>query len=144
MNNPIKMKFADIIMVILVFIILGIFLISLSYPNSQEVGENSRSRILAITPLGTDMEDTIALIKRNGVLLGIHHIDYEHGYAISGRPSWQFLHDEIVIGEKSIRGFFRQSSNKELVVSGIQILWGFDKDSKLIDVYVWIPTEDDL
>ena len=113
-------------------------------PPSLKPGKSTVEDILYYTPIGTDMEDAIDIIKKRlNSKLGIHYIDYNYGYALSGNPSWAFTPDDIIIGSKSIRGYFRiitkgyffdrSHSSKE------QIFWGFDEEGKLIDVYIWIP-----
>jgi hypothetical protein len=124
------------------FIVLIIVLIFVFFLRSPKTAEQMRADVLKTTPIGMSMEDVVW--RANSNRLGIHHIDNEFGYALSGRASWSFFPDEVVVGEKSVRGFFRDSSNPEFPVSGIQIFWGFDENSKLIDVYIWMPVEDDL
>jgi len=125
--------------VVFLMIILTILLASPYGPRYY-----TREDVLRVTPIGTSMEDTIRLIRRSN-RIGIHHIDHEHGFAISGNGSWNFTDDEEIVGVASIRGYFR------IIVrdfpfdrsrsSSEHIFWGFDENGKLVDVYIWPPNE---
>jgi hypothetical protein len=91
------------------------------------------------------MEDVITHLSNSGEL-GIHYINYDYGYTISAKQPFQLSPDELalidkdtIIGTKSIGGFFRDKTYSRRPISDIGIFWGFDEDSKLIEVSVWKP-----
>ena len=96
--------------------------------------ENVRSYALELTPLGTSMEDVIAVVKREK-RWAIDRIIYEKGYIYPpGKP------DISIMSEKSIKvhaGTYRSFTMYIYTVSTIvTIYWGFDEDGNLIDIYV--------
>ena len=97
-----------------------------------------RNDILWQTPLGTEMDEVIEVVERGARLKGweIRGISHNMGYVnYSIRiPDWPDItaSGHPVIGEKSIRVYL----GKRLFFWHITASWGFDKDGKLIDVYI--------
>ena len=136
MNKVVKITLVSVI-IFTAFIALVVFQL-----RGQSI--STHDDILRLTPIGTSMETVINRI-RNTNELGIHHIDNEFGFALSGNPSWLFTDEDEIIGVKSIRGYFRiiirdRPFNRSRS-SYEHILWGFDEDGKLIDVFIWHPSE---
>ena len=91
--------------------------------NSLEI----RKDILILTPVGTDVENVVNVIEENDMFYWDRYINQEIGY----------MADEVgeeIVGKKSIRATIKKKTfpfNKSIV-----IFWGFDEESKLIDVMV--------
>ncbi len=82
--------------------------------------------ILKLTPIGMNMKDVIKIIEKQAEW-EIDYISYEHGY--------DRLEDDVSIGEKSIRAFIGEYRN--IFLTSVTVFWAFNKNSKLIDVYIW-------
>jgi len=106
-----------------------------------------RNQILSITPLGTSIEDVIAIIE-NSDDFGHMHVDFERGLyrpptGIYGLPSW-IGQPARHVGEMyvsahigSYRAWYRWFH-----ITGKSIIWGFDEDGALVEVYIreqWGP-----
>jgi len=108
------------------FIAVGFFVMAIYYYNSVVPPEAViRKRMLWGTPIGTDMSDVIQYVEkhRKWELL---HISHEEGY----------LDYETVetIGVQEVRAYIGHYYNPFEVVA--EVYWGFDENSKLVDVYV--------
>ena len=99
-----------------------------------------RERILKLTPIGTNMEDVIKTIEGKEKW-ETRYINYEHGYMRPGRPESAdiALGRETIVGEKSIRVFIGEYRN--IFITSVTVFWGFDENSKLIEIYVWKDTD---
>lgn len=84
--------------------------------------------ILKLTPIGTSMEDVIKVIESRRKW-ELEHINYENGYRYRKEK------EDKIIGEKSIRVFIGDYRN--VFVTSVTVFWGFDENSKLIEVWVW-------
>ena len=91
--------------------------------------EHIRRSMLEDTPIGTSIEDVIDIIE-NKEKWEIIYVSYEHGYFRRG-PS---------VGEKSIRALIGDYGFLFLKTS-VSVYWGFDEDSKLIEIAVWKSTD---
>ena len=95
-----------------------------------------RFYILQLTPIGTNMERVIEVIesKENWET---RYISYESGYDGPGplSPEDIALGKTRTVGEKSIEVYLGEYQN--IFVTSVTVFWGFDKDSKLIDIYIW-------
>ena len=131
----VKIKSSSLIL--LATIILGISIaIVLNINPLSRSKQHIRKDILSLTPLGMDMKEVIEIIESKREW-SVMNIIYDGGYInydekIPGWPT-SSLSKLSVIGEKCIivylgyYGFIR---------TDVTASWGFDKDSKLIDVYV--------
>ena len=88
-----------------------------------------RNDILSLTPIGTSMDDVLAVINRkvNSDGWRIRIIRHDTGYADYSRRGFP------VVGEQSIIVDIGRSFMGWVAVD---IAWGFDEDGNLIDVYV--------
>ena len=129
-NRKVIMSF----LILLLFVILMIILLVTQLSNPlNKPNEELRNDILQLTPLGTEMESVIAIIENNNKW-EIRNISYEFGYRLPNVPT---THPRV--GEKHINvyaGRYRSPRNF-FINTYVNILWGFDKDGVLIDVYIW-------
>ena len=116
-----------------IVLILAIIVLLNPLRRSQEYIKND---ILKLTPMGTSMEDVIEIIERKRQW-EIDYISYDHGYRKPGKPEHSdiALGRETIVGEKSIRVFVGEYRN--IFITSVTVFFGFDKDSKLIEIYVW-------
>ena len=133
LNKPVK-----ITLMILVWIAIMILVHFLMNPLSRPEA-SVRNYILRITPLGTDMEDVIAIVE-NRAGWEVRLINHTSGFIHQGPriPGWPT--DErgrTVIGEKSIKveGSYR-AFYRYFLESVVNINWGFDANGKLVEVTV--------
>jgi hypothetical protein len=117
--------------ILLLLIILLIILIYLTNPlfKSEETLQND---ILKLTPLGTSIDEVIKIIKTRKKWR-ITQISNDHGYI------YQKSYPLKEIGNKSIRAEIGEYGF--ILVTNVTIFWGFDENSKLIDVWVWKTTD---
>ena len=117
-----------------------------TYEVTDEIMVNLRTEVLGRTPIGTDMEDAIRIINNNTRFV-IRHIREELGYSISGGFPWDMSvveSEDAIIGTKSIGAGVPRPWDRDNFIDGLWIFWGFDEDSKLIDVYVWKVPDDNI
>lgn len=117
--------------------LLIIFMIII-YSNSLLCSEDRiRANLLRHTPIGTDMDDAIKFIKNNKNW-EIDHISNESGYTLRwGRPEEPSPDDIALgrtIGKQSIR--ITIGEYKIIFITSVVVFWGFDENSKLIDLHV--------
>ena len=130
-----KMKYLIISLLALsLLVVVAVAVVnSLSLRRSQASIKDS---ILQLTPIGMDMENVIAVIESKRKWK-VEYISYEHGFTRPGRPDPNDIASGwgSVVGEKSIRVFLGDYRN--IFITSVSVFWGFDADSKLIDVHVW-------
>lgn len=90
--------------------------------------ENIRERLLESTPIGTNMGDVIKFIENNKKWK-IDQISYEHGFNHQG------IYPSREVGEKSIR--VELGDYRFVLETSVTVFWGFNKNSELIDIWVW-------
>jgi len=117
--------------------------------------EKIRESILEITPIGMDMEEVLEIIEKNKKW-EVADIEHEYGYEIiDGIPYYNYSDQgDNIVGSKSIRGFVGKYTGEydslerfweEGITAAlylffetyVEVYWGFDENSKLIDVCVW-------
>lgn len=120
----------------LVIIIIVTVITVLSNP-LRKSQEQIRKSILEITPIGTSMEDVVKAIESNKKW-EIEWISYEHGYGIDkwGRPG---ENNDTHVGDKSLRVYL--GSYRNIFETGVLVYFGFDENSKLIDIAVRKDTD---
>ena len=98
--------------------------------NPLRYSENEiKDFMMKATPVNSDMKTVIELIeKRNWA---IRYISEEYGYTDRDR--------DVEVGEKSIRAWIGDYRN--LFITDVTVFWGFDEESKLIDIRVWKDTD---
>ena len=84
-----------------------------------------REYLLELTPIGTSIEDVLEVIYKNEEWR-IDRINYEQGY----------IEETRIIGEKSIRVMIGEYKKSFDFYTAVEVSWGFDENSKLIDIYV--------
>ena len=98
--------------------------------------EHIRANMLKLTPIGTSMEDVIKVIESNEKWK-IRSIR-DNGYLLVGNipafPSSFYEHKHPIIGVKSIRAYLGEY--RMIFAVGVSVFYGFDEDSKLIDIAV--------
>jgi len=124
-----------IVICALLAIVLVAISISLSNPLRRSQ-EKIKESILELTPIGMGMDDVLKVIENNK-RWEIRYVRYDFGYRRPGipDPADVALGRGTYIGEKSIRVFLGDYRN--IFITSVTVFWGFDENSKLIDVYVW-------
>jgi hypothetical protein len=130
-----KRKGCLIPLVALAAIIIIVVIVMLLNPLRRSE-EQIRANMLRLTPIGTSMDTVVRAVENNRKWDIVSVSD--RGYlVIHGRPSSASGLDEDdkrVIGVKSIRvylGYYNIIFN-----TGVSVFYGFDEDSKLIDIAV--------
>ena len=118
-----------ITIVFLVIVIMNIFTIINPLRKSQAGIEKD---ILKITPIGMHIDDVVKVIESREKWK-VHYINYEMGYA---HPYRLRTDDDYIVGNKSIRASIGDYK-VVFVPANVTVLWGFDEDGKLIEIYVW-------
>ncbi|WP_124950069.1 hypothetical protein [Sulfuriferula thiophila] len=85
-----------------------------------------REHLLEKTPIGTKFDQVISFCASNN--LKCYHSDTA-GYLNQDTGK--------VVGVKSIWTGLSERKESPLTVTSISAYWGFDKDGKLIDIWVW-------
>jgi hypothetical protein len=120
--------------VILVLILLIIFLIIVAINILALINPLRKSQagiekdILKLTPMGMQMDDVIKTIEGNEEWK-VRYISYERGYMHPYR-------ENHTVGNKSIRASIGVYKAIFIPVY-VTVLWGFDENGKLIEIYVW-------
>ncbi len=128
-----KTMIYTLIVLSVIVLIVAIILLLNPLRRSQEQIKND---ILKLTPMGTSMEDVIKIIESKKQW-EIDYISHEHGYRRPGTPEYSdiALGRETIVGEKSIRVLVGEYRN--IFITSVTVFFGFDKNSKLIEIYVW-------
>lgn len=120
-------------------------------PLLAESEEAIREHILALTPIGTNAEDVLVVLNENRekFFFGSASRDPDAQYDSIQTPSINsssgyhtyYADQKEVVGEKSIAIKMGTHADKgEFFYTGVWVSWGFDGDSKLLDVYVYKET----
>ena len=118
-----KVVIATLIISLIMIVAVAIFLSNPLRKSNDQIRES----VLEITPLGTNMEDVLKVIetKKKWKVVWINN-DYKHEFTdLSG---------DFVIGTTSIKASIGKYRNFFEV--DVQVYWGFDENSKLIEVEV--------
>ena len=101
--------------------------------------EQIRADMLKLTPIGMNMDDVIKIIGENPKW-EIRHIRDWIGYGMAGgRPTDFTSIEENIVGVKSIRVYLGQY--RRFFAVGVSVFYGFDENSKLIDIAVLKETD---
>lgn len=94
--------------------------------------EKIKENLLKSTPIGTKMEDVVKFIESEKKWK-IDYISYEQGF-------WhQRIYPNRTVGKKSIRA--ELGEYRFVFATSVTVFWGFDENSKLIDIWVWKTTD---
>ena len=121
------MRIAISVLSILLVTIIILSIVMLSNPLQKPIDE-LKAEILELTPIGTSMNDVLALINNKG---------WEIRYAFNDRgvPSSEVDTGGLTyVGEKSIRATIGTYYNPALVY--VVVFWAFDENSNLMDIFV--------
>ena len=123
------------LLVLLAIALLSVLLI-LSNPLRKPV-EDIRETVLKSIPIGMDMDEVLNIIENNKKWK-ISHTNHKYGYGIdkNGRPG---ENNDVHVGEKSIRANI--GSYRNIFITDVIIYFGFDENSKLIDIAVRKDTD---
>jgi len=129
------------VLILIPFAVLGLrILLDLSNPLRQPV-ERIREDILAITPLGTSMEDAIENLEavsndrdwgRLSINTGIGVVYDQLG--LPSRPEDRALNRRTIVGEHSL--IMNLGGYTNIFGTGVVAWWAFDENMELIEVYV--------
>ena len=133
--------------ILLVFLIIGgvllaWFLFSMIFNPLRRPAPMIMNHILRHTPIGMEMEEVIRIIENNE-RLGSPIINRDGGFSHPNPRASPWDYSErvgaLIIGSKSVQT--RHAYDVSLLVFGFltrnaRVLWGFDENGKLIDVYV--------
>jgi hypothetical protein len=131
--NMLKKKTERYILIAVAVIILVATIIILLNP-LRLPEEKIRENMLELTPVGTSMEEVIKVIDSKKKW-ETDWVDEDYGYGIDagGEPGEE---SDTEIGEKSIRVCIGDYKYQIIFPVYVLVYYGFDKDSKLIDVAV--------
>ena len=124
-----KRRIWFVIVIALIIVVLTNIIIEVSNPlrrSAEEITED----ILELTPIGTSMENVVGVIESNkkwewnGYIAPV-------GFLKQPPPPEECTY----VGTQSIRAFIGEYSDG--FATTVTVFWGFDEDSKLIDVWVW-------
>jgi hypothetical protein len=88
--------------------------------------EKARKAILSDTPIGMSFSQVISFCSKNQLKCSF---SYTAGYLDQRTGK--------VVGVKSIWTVLNEYNNSPITISSSSVYWGFDKDDKLIDIWVW-------
>jgi len=122
----------------LAYVLIGLLVFALSFTiyifsnPLRRPADVIRNDILRLTPIGTDMEDVLEIVNEKVQTDGWHIMDISHatGYFDPMRPPTA---DGFIVGVQRIKAHMGRSRNGWIAVD---ISWGFDEDSRLIDIYI--------
>ena len=134
-----------IIIGILSIVILGTIPTRCSPPDPSEEllrkpVEEIREYLLELTPVGTSMDDVLAVVRGNDMRLV--SVNDRFGFAMrNGRPSTPDSNDVAlgnVVGVQSVRAILGSywSTFFALYITHVDVFWAFDENSQLIDIQV--------
>lgn len=128
MNNK-NTKFKILKILILIVIMATTTILCVMLLNPLRLPEGSiRMIILNKTPLGTQFSEVRKCIEKEG--WKIDTVDENNGF-------WdQRENKNAVVGEKSIRASLGDYQDIPFMAN-VTVFWGFDKNSRLIDIWVW-------
>ncbi|MEN6385923.1 MAG: hypothetical protein ABFD79_12105 [Phycisphaerales bacterium] len=129
-NKNTKIQFLKISSLSLLITLAVLLFIVLSNPLRRSE-ENIKNRLLSKTPLGTQFSEVKKYIKKQGWEIDTFE-DENRGFLD------QREHELKVVGEKSIRASLGDYHDIQMgYKANVTVFWGFDKDSRLIDIWVW-------
>ena len=126
-------KIITYVLVVLAIIIMIIIVIALANP-LRKSQEQITKDILKLTPIGTDIKDVVHVIETNEKWEWSGHIN-PNGFLKQPAPP----EPRTTVGTQSIRVLIGDYRN--IFVTSVTVFWGFDENSKLVDVWVWKNTD---
>ena len=130
-------KIAALVFAYVLFIILAIVIIMQVNPLLKSP-ERIRSDMLKLTPLHSSMDEVLEVIYSKEKW-EIKRVNYDNGYVNydilipNTDPRYPLEYDHLVVGEQSIRAYLGKTWT---FGQSVTVSWGFDENSRLIDVYV--------
>ena len=128
-----KKKIIIGVLLILFAIIVTAVIMVLSNPLRRSA-ERIRDDMLELTPIGMSMEDVLEIIESND-RWEIKFVSHDFGF-YRQEPN----EPRRTIGRQSIRAYTGRYRNLPFVlwdVIVVDVFWGFDENSELIDIWVW-------
>jgi hypothetical protein len=113
-------SFRIIFVAVFFVVVAGIALVACT--NENKVQEN----LLEKTPIGTSLDQVMLYCKNSN--LKCYHSDTA-GYLNQSTGK--------VVGVKSIWAVLNEHKYIPLTITSVSAYWGFDKDGKLIDIWIW-------
>jgi len=138
MKKKLKLKKKTVVIIIALSAIISLVLLLPLFNPLRRTEEGVREYLLSITPVGTSMEDVIKVIENKK---WEPMYKSEHGYVITkhGARGSSLDPDDQIIGVKRIRvelgSYYRFPFG-----ANVTAFYGFDEDSKLIDIGIWKTT----
>ncbi len=124
------MTYGLAVLAVTILVTVVIALLNPLRKSREQITEN----ILKLTPIGTSMEDVIHVIESNKKWEWSGHIN-PNGFLKQPPPP----EPRTTVGSRSIKVFAGDYRN--IFVTSVTVFWGFDENSKLIDVWVWKDTD---
>lgn len=104
---------------------IGAIIIILAIAGCKTSGE--RDELLKATPKGSSIEQVLNFCRSNGLQCNhsdtAGYLDQDTGKEVGVRSVWANLHVE--------------KKNALPIISTTSAYWGFDRDGKLLDIWVW-------
>jgi len=135
-----KRKIRNAVIAFFVIIVMVVIVMLLNPLRRSE--EKIRESILELTPIGTSMEDVVKVVENNEKW-EIRSVRATGYLLINGEPSFPYVspiaesnyeYEHPIIGEKSIR--VHLGEYRTVFAVDVSAYFGFDEDSKLIDIAV--------
>ena len=87
---------------------------------------NIRTKLLKETPIGTEFINVVLFCEKNNLECNK-----------SEKAGYLNQKTKEVIGVKSIWTTYRERKTGRFFITSFAVYWGFDKNGKLVDVWVW-------
>ena len=97
---------------------------------SKEEPEAIENYVLKLTPLGSNIAAAEQFCRD-------HQFEKCNTWRDGGFYKQPESGDPTVVGEMHIRGFAGDYPLSEHLIASTSVYWGFDKNEKLIEVWVW-------
>lgn len=124
-------------LLIIIGLLLIIFIVLVTHPlwrSDKKIREDLFNKL----PLGTYMEDVVQYVESKEKW-EIKWIDYELGFYYSGQKDDPVGGEDRPIGEKSILVYM--GNYKLIFQTDVEAYFGFDENSKLIEIWVRRSTD---
>ncbi|MDR1913039.1 MAG: hypothetical protein LBQ68_00950 [Clostridiales bacterium] len=99
-----------------------------------------RQDLLKLTPIGTSMDEVLVTIRQKHKERDIS-VDYEKGYRVNKEGNLDFTNmpEFSIVGEKTI--CVSMGSYRVVFTTYVDVYYGFDENSELIDILVYKGTD---
>jgi hypothetical protein len=115
---------------------LGFTLVGCTSPGLLRSHQGIEASLLKLTPLGSSPEAVLEVAKSKG--WKDVHIDSKRGFT---KHEGARIRDYPTIGVSSVEASLGDYWNFPIGSTNATAFWGFDKDRRLIEIWVWKTTD---